>query len=201
VNGRTVISQQVGSGPFELKARLPASPSDRSVVLRWANTTQVGPTDPREAAALLQFLGTISPPSTLRSFPADLRNPDLVHSGIDNDGWLHKEAHLVLAGGPAADLVLRVYVVPVDDGRPQHLRVLVNGGTIVSKRLERGVLNLQAPIPAAPSDRRIGFRWAGTSAPGPSGGNAPPCCSSSVSHPARAPRRCRAFRRTSPTRA
>ena len=51
-------------------------------------------------------------PTTIAKLPGDLENPNLVYSGIAEDGWLTAEAYARLAGGPAATLELHAEVPP-----------------------------------------------------------------------------------------
>jgi hypothetical protein len=73
----------------------------------------------------------------------------------------------VLAGGPAAELVLRAQALPLEGGRSQHLQVIQNGLTVASRSVKPGFLELQMPLPASRSDRQIELRWAGTTQIGP----------------------------------
>jgi hypothetical protein len=113
-------------------------------------------------------LGPNRAPSALRRLPADLGNPDLVYSGIYQDGWLEKDANVVLAGGVAASLAIHAQVLPLaKPAQRQHLQVLVNGQTVASRSVAPGPLDLEVPIPASRSDRHIELLWANTAPIGP----------------------------------
>jgi hypothetical protein len=160
VNGRQVVARAVGPGKLELRVPLAPSESLRRVELRWAAAPRLPEPDGRPAAALLQFLGVVpasSPPSAVQHFPADLTNPGLHESGIWLDGWVKQQAWLVLAGGPAADLVLRATVLPAPGGQVLHLRV--NGHDLVSRRVAAGQMELRIPIPASRSPRKVELGW------------------------------------------
>lgn len=179
VNGRRVASQRVAAGLLDLRLPVPASRIRRRVELRWATAAPLSRADLRPASALLRFLGFVPPgthspgspsapsaslgaPRALRRLPGDLGNPDLVYSGIFRDGWVEKDATVVLAGGAPANLVVRALAISLKGRQPQHLQVLVNGQTVVSRNVKPGSLDLEATVPASPSDRRIELRWAGT---------------------------------------
>jgi hypothetical protein len=101
-------------------------------------------------------------PSALRDLPGDLGNPGLAYSGIYEDGWVKKNALVVLAGGAAANLVLRAQVLPREGRQRQHLQVLLNGRVVASRSVTPGLLDLQVPVPASRTDRRIELHWEGT---------------------------------------
>jgi hypothetical protein len=61
VNGRTVASVSVRPGLLVLEVPVPALRSERRIELRWAGTNRIAPNDPRQAAALLRFLGLVLP--------------------------------------------------------------------------------------------------------------------------------------------
>jgi hypothetical protein len=98
-------------------------------------------------------------PSVLRRFPADLENEGLEYSGIYEDGWLGENSYAVLAGGSAADLVLRA-AVPLDAGK--HLEVLVNRHLITSIPVAPGPLSLRVHVPPSPAGRRVELRFSKT---------------------------------------
>jgi hypothetical protein len=158
VNGRSVLSRTMKPGLLNVDVAIPPSARRRMVELRWAGATRLAAPDTRSAAAHLTFLGILTPPAALRSIPADLTKPGLVTSGVLKDGWLQKDARIVLAGGAAGNLTLRANVLA--DG--QRLSVLVNGRTVASRVAKPGELDLSAPVPASASARAIELRWART---------------------------------------
>jgi len=97
-------------------------------------------------------------PKVVHRFPADLANPKLRYSGIWSDGWLKRQASVVLAGGAAADMLLWAAVPPAPGG--QVLQLLVNGRKLVVKKVAAGRLELRVPVPASRSPRRVELRWA-----------------------------------------
>jgi hypothetical protein len=122
------------------------------------------PLDPRYLTSYVRDISLVTdaeyrqlrPPSVLRSFPADLANPDLEYSGLYEDGWMAEKAYVVLAGGDSADLVFRADVA---HGAGRHLRVLVNGRKMASRPVAPGLLNLRVPLPASRFRRRIELQW------------------------------------------
>jgi hypothetical protein len=162
VDGREVASKPVKPGNVELRIPLPPSKHNRRVELRWARTMRLAAGDKRPAAARLIRV-SVAPaqeaPRSIASFPSDLSN-DLDHSGIWKDGWLSKDAHVVLAGGRSAVLTIKAAVPPRVGG--QHLEVLVNGDRVASKTVTPGSLVLRIPLRASRGNRRIKLRWAGT---------------------------------------
>jgi hypothetical protein len=162
VNGRTVASRAVEKGDFELKAAIPRSAGPRQIQLRWASSARLSGKDPRRAAALLQQIevGSPKPPTALRNPQVDLAMPNVSSAGIDKDGWLGKEARVLLAGGERGDLVLRAEVIT---RKRQHLEVLVNGKTVAGRDVTRGLLELHIPVGPSLAAREVELRWATTS--------------------------------------
>jgi hypothetical protein len=79
-----------------------------------------------------------------------------IRLGVHGDGWLARDVLVSLAGGEAADLVLRADVLPVD---AQRLDVVVDGRTVDSRGVEAGPLDIRIPIPRALGDRSVELRW------------------------------------------
>jgi hypothetical protein len=154
VNGRTVVARRTVAGSFELDVPIPASAAMRTVTLRWAQAARLSARDRRSVSALLKYLGVSQPPAAIRS-PAGLADPGLTHSGIFKDGWLGKDARLVLAGGPAGTLVLHALVVT----RGQRLEVRVDGRTVASRAVGLGEFTVRAPVPASSDARVIELHW------------------------------------------
>lgn len=160
LDGHRVAARRVAPGQLDFAVALPASEVPRRVDLRWrvASTKLPAPVL-GPVSALLQYLGVVSAthlPKVLQHFPADLANPKLRYSGIFSDGWLKRQASIVLAGGAAADLVLRVEV----PSGGQALQLMVNGRTLATRKVTPGRLELRLPVPASRLPRRIELRWA-----------------------------------------
>jgi hypothetical protein len=125
------------------------------------------PLDPRLLTSYVRNISLVSatdygklrPPRALSSFPSDLANEDLEYSGIYEDGWVGEDSYAVLAGGPAADLVLNA-AVPAGAGK--HVDVLLDGRTIASVAAPPGSLSVRVPVPASGSPRRVELRFAAT---------------------------------------
>jgi hypothetical protein len=96
-------------------------------------------------------------PSVLQHFPADLGNPDLEYSGIYEDGWVGGDSYVFLAGGDAADLVVRAKVRSISG---QRLVVFVDGRRVAAINVKPGALDLRVPVPASDSRRKVELRWA-----------------------------------------
>lgn len=164
LDGERLFSEDVELGALNLRLSIPASDSNRQIDLRWGETAEVGPGDPREAAALIRFIGVAEPsaPKPQRRIPEDLDDPILEASGIYDDGWVEQSMYIVLAGGEAGVLVIRADVPAVPD---QNLTVLLNGGTLSAQAVAPGPLELRLPVPATDSDRRVELLWARTVLP------------------------------------
>jgi hypothetical protein len=125
------------------------------------------PIDPRFLTAYVRDVSLVSAaryahlraPSALSSFPADLGNPDLEYSGLYEDGWMGADGYVRLAGGPAADLVVRGQVPA---GAGGQLRLLVDGHRVDSVVATTGPLNVRVRIPASAATRRVELRFAKT---------------------------------------
>lgn len=103
-------------------------------------------------------------PKTIGSFPTDLDNPNLEYSGIFEDGWIAKSSYATFAGGPRAHLVLRADVLPIPN---QHIRLLVDGRTVLTRDVAGGGLSLAVPLEPSTRPRRIELRWRSTQRAGP----------------------------------
>src|SRR4051794_32503733 len=123
VDGRTVVDRAIDEGPLDLRVPIQAADKERQGELKWARTTRIDDDDPREAAALIQFLDVtrVQAPTALRVDV--LANPSIEYSGITRDGWLGRRADVVLAGGPSGVLVVRLTALEVEG---QRLEVTLN---------------------------------------------------------------------------
>jgi hypothetical protein len=125
------------------------------------------PVDPRVLTSHVRNISLVSDaeyarlerPRELSRFPADLEKESLEYSGIYEDGWLGEDSYAVLAGGPAADLVLRA-AVPLGAGK--HLDVLLNGRLVTSMPVAPGSLNVRVRVPASSAPRRVELRFGAT---------------------------------------
>jgi len=165
LDGSTVASEDAPGGLLNLLIRVPASAANRRLELRWAKAGPIAANDPREAVALLEYLDLVPLrlPTALR-LPEGLGTPGLDYAGIYKDGWLAQEAHVVLAGGPAADLTVRADLLPAAS---QHLEISVGGDTVFSEAVGTGMLDVRIPLAAADADRRLDLRWATAAALAP----------------------------------
>lgn len=159
VEGETVIDAEAPPGPFDFRARLRSSDTERLVELRWAAAEALSRADARRAAALLMFVGVTSgsPPRAISRFPADLADPNVVQSGIHPDGWVERRASIELAGGDAAELVLRAEIPP--GPRPQRLEVSVGSAVVSSDEVSDEMLDLRVALPATKEVRLVELRW------------------------------------------
>lgn len=158
VEGEQVASEAVGPGRLDLRLPLPSSASPRRIELRWARNAPIGPDDPREVAALLEYIGVSAagPPSAIHRFPHDLIHTELEYSGIHRDGWLDRNAWVILRGD-AGMLVVRARVLP---NPGQRLDVLVEGELVASEDAPGGPLSLRIPLLGTRVERRVELRWA-----------------------------------------
>lgn len=160
VGGETVVDADAASGAFEFRAPIRASASERMVEMRWRAVDRVSSADSRSAAALLTFVGhTVgSAPRAIAHFPDDLANPNLVQTGIYPDGWTERRAVIDLAGGDAAELVIRADVPPAL--RPQHVEVQVGTDVLAMEEAAADEIDVRIRVPTTQGDRSIELRWA-----------------------------------------
>jgi hypothetical protein len=159
VDGETLIDTAAAPGPFDFRAELRSSESERLVELRWAVAGAVSPRDARRAAALLTFVGVTSqsPPRAIAHFPADLADPSIVQSGIHPDGWVARRAAIDLAGGDAAELVIRAEIPA--EALPQRLEVSVGDALVGTVEASAAALDVRLALPATEDDRRVELSW------------------------------------------
>jgi hypothetical protein len=106
-------------------------------------------------------LATITPPSVVQRFPADLLDPDLEYSGMYEDGWISEASFFGLAA-PAehSTVVVRGTIPLIDDPAFQtELTLLVDGQEVRRQRLGVGAFELHAPAPDGPGRRRVELRF------------------------------------------
>jgi hypothetical protein len=101
----------------------------------------------------------VSPPLSISHFPADLENHNLEYSGLYEDGWVGGDSYGRLAGGRAADLLIRA-AIPAGAGR--HLEVLVNGRSVLSRAVTPGPLEERIAVSASRTTRRVELRFGAT---------------------------------------
>lgn len=158
VNGRPTAVADAAPGVLSLNVPIPASRSNRDVELRWRLTRKLTAPDQRVAAARLTYIGLPQLPHDVR-FPLAPSKDALVSGGVFSDGWIERTSYIVMRGGPPARLVLRAQVPP---GVPrQALRVLVNGRSILHRRVGAGPLHLDETLPPSRNERKIVLQWAG----------------------------------------
>jgi hypothetical protein len=125
------------------------------------------PLDPRVLTSYVRNISLVSateygqlrPPLALSNFPADLANEGLEYSGIYEDGWVGEDCYAMLAGGPAADLLLQA---DVPAGAGKGVKVLLNGRVIASSVGAPGLLSVRVRVPASSVRRRVELRFAGS---------------------------------------
>jgi len=106
-----------------------------------------------------QQYAKLAPPAALTSFPSSLDNSALEYSGLYEDGWASGDSFVRLAGGSAADLVVRG---EVPQGAGKHVLALVDGRVIASRAVAAGPFELRVPVAASRSPRRVELRFAAT---------------------------------------
>jgi hypothetical protein len=122
------------------------------------------PLDDRRLTGYLRDVSLISatqyahlePPSDVSEFPADLGNPNLAYSGIYEDGWVGQDSYVVLAGGPAANLVVHASIPAGEGGR---VSVLIDGRIRAQVTVVPGALNLSVPVPRSAVVRKVELRF------------------------------------------
>jgi hypothetical protein len=153
LDGKTVASKDITGGEVSIRVHAAPSQAPQRVELRFTGEAPLRAPDQRSAAALIEFLGFTTPPSTLSSLPSDLADPSLDYSGIFKDGWLQRDARITLAGGAAGHLTLGAEVT----AKGQHIEVSVNGQMVASRAVAAGTLKLRVPIPASSGPRTVRF--------------------------------------------
>jgi hypothetical protein len=90
---------------------------------------------------------SLTPPSSISSFPADFNNPNLEYSGAYEDGWLSETSFFCLAQ-PQAEMPLRIRVQSPDLGDStimQELTVLLDGEQVSQEVYPVGEIDLSIP--------------------------------------------------------
>jgi hypothetical protein len=165
VDGSEVFDQGVSAGMIDVRIPLAGSTAPRRVDLRWAEEMRLSATDPRLVAARLEYLGPAPASPMALHLPDDLlTTPGLERDGIDSDGWTGRRVHVVLRGGPAAQLVIRAHVPLVED---QRLTVLVNDAVVSDQAPESTKLDARIPVGPCTGERHVELRWSMTAPLGP----------------------------------
>jgi hypothetical protein len=126
------------------------------------------PLDPRYLTSYVRDVslvdGAVRPPAALQHFPADLGNREVEYSGLYEDGWAGERAYAVLAGGPAAELVVEGAVY----GAPRTLHLQVDGRPVARRALAEGPFSVRVPVARSSAPRRVELRFdAATRLPAP----------------------------------
>jgi hypothetical protein len=105
------------------------------------------------------------PPSSVSSFPADLRQRDLEFSGIYDDGWIADAAYLILTQPDApAPLAVRGVVPSLgDSGFTTTLRLSIDGREVAQQVLRPGDFDLRVVPPSAPGRHRVDLSFSAIS--------------------------------------
>lgn len=108
-----------------------------------------------------QEFSRLSPPESIKSFPAGLANPDLEYSGIYEDGWISERSFINLRQAVDRASVRIVGSVPLigDSHYRSILEVLEDGAEIGRKDLGLGDFNFAAPVSSGPGNHRIDLRF------------------------------------------
>ncbi len=165
VNGRPTTVVDAPPGPLDLRIPVGPSPVSRLVELRWSATSRIGANDPRQAAALLKEIAIRSVRAPAAVHPSDLAESAATVAGIYKDGWLRRNARLLLAGGPATTLTVQTEAT-VKSG--QHVAIFVNGSRVLARPVKAGQFNVTASLPASSGPRLVEFQWLTASRIGPS---------------------------------
>jgi hypothetical protein len=105
---------------------------------------------PEQAAAL-------APPSAVTGFPAGLRPPGLLFSGVSEDGWVADKAWFELATDlPSDRLRIKGDIASLGPALKEGtIRVSVDGAPVGQQKLIPGLIDLDLPIPPKAGPRRI----------------------------------------------
>ncbi len=168
LDGQEVARRALTLGEFDVQVPIAEGPDRRGIELRFSNVQQL-PGFERQVAALLRSVGfetvalqpTEPPPTRIEAFPADLRLPGLLYSGVYDDGWVGEFASVELsAPNSATALVIRGMVPQVGDAPfSSELRVLLDGQEVARRALTLGEFDVQVPIAEGPDRRGIELRF------------------------------------------
>jgi hypothetical protein len=160
VDGDELDRESLGSGPFAIAMPVASSDDDRTIELRWADTTHPSSSDDREVAARLAFVGLVAgnAPSAVASNLRALSDPHLRFRGVHPDGWLEQSATLELRQAHHTELVVKARTLPGVESRSLEIRL---DGEIV-QRVETDARFVTARVSVAPTThdtRRVDLRW------------------------------------------
>ncbi|HZS07228.1 MAG TPA: hypothetical protein VFD58_20495 [Blastocatellia bacterium] len=96
-------------------------------------------------------------PSRLASIPADLDNPNLEFSGLQEDGWMSGAPFFVLMQPEKADALTLRGMVPRTGGNSfaTQLQVMIDERFVGGKDLGTGDFELTVPVPPGAGQRRV----------------------------------------------
>ena len=162
VDGQPAGQQSLRLDRFEL--RVPVNrpePGVRTVELELSRTQRLPSPDGRDVAFRFDLIGfepPAGPPTGVRQFPQDLRNPLLNAQGLYEDGWAAPTASLTLTRPQEATELVVKGMVPQLTAAPAagsnaafrtELTVLLDGTETARAPLTAGNFDLRIPLPPA----------------------------------------------------
>jgi hypothetical protein len=159
-DGQSVV-RRLTPGPFEVE--LPVGAGSSRISFQFSAIGRLPAGDGRPAVALLSSV-SIEPGDTR---PPDLRTPLSVpkviegvgvdSGGIFSDGWLAKDAFVVIKSPKAGQVVMRGLIPGGVDLEGQEIEVISDAGSIIRKKLETGPFEIETPVKAGSSRLSIAF--------------------------------------------
>jgi hypothetical protein len=115
------------------------------------------PTDPRDSVAFVRDISLMSDnrlplpraPTSVSTFPRDLRNPALEYSGLFEDGWMSEAAYVWLARPGSGAVILDVSGLVPDVGNPAfrtRITVRVAGELVFDRVVAPGDVEARIPL-------------------------------------------------------
>jgi glycosyltransferase involved in cell wall biosynthesis len=150
INGQLAQEMGLGAGGFSISCPLPRLCGWNNIELDFNKQQQLADPDGRKVAAKLDFIGfwptgSMRPPTAISEFPKDLANPDLLHSGIFDDGWLQETSSLILEAPSGPSILTIRGEIPVFGRRWSRtaLCLSLGGGVTVRRTLRAGEFQIQ----------------------------------------------------------
>lgn len=123
------------------------------------------PLDPRYLTSYVRNVSLLRPsavselhaPHVVARFPQGLANPNLLFSGISEDGWVGRRSYVVLGGGPTQTIDVEGELLPA--AARVRVDVLVNGKSVAAEQATPGRIQLRARVPGSRGPRRVELRF------------------------------------------
>jgi hypothetical protein len=144
IRGQAFLMLDVGEAPVRL------SRTRQGLAALYGRDVNI---DPREVSAFVRNLSCVdadaslpSGPSFVGAFPAALRNPALLYSGVYEDGWVSERSYWRLYG--AGSLVVAGVVPEITDASfTTRVSLSVDGKMMAEQDVGPGEFKITAPVP------------------------------------------------------